>query len=194
MKFSERQLESRDIQIDMVRRKKSHPKLSRRAVKQGSERAWGFLNLLKGEPEATGQLHLRDACFPATQTDSPSHLDVRVPGRPWAELARTRLRFGLAHGSALLHLAISDSGPRQFPSYLFFAFMKTHERCRATWNLRAMSPGPERAAAMKKAGILRKAADSHGTIYAKRGRPRKPMSIASGVKNLLTESRLRFCV
>jgi hypothetical protein len=41
MKFSERQLESRDIQIDMVRREKSHPKLSRRAVKQGSERAWG---------------------------------------------------------------------------------------------------------------------------------------------------------
>ena len=35
---------------------------------------------------------------------------------------------------------------------------------------RAMSQDPERAAAMKKAGILRKAADSHGIIYAKRGR------------------------
>jgi hypothetical protein len=38
---------------------------------------------------------------------------------------------------------------------------------------RAISQGPERAAAMKKAGILRKAADSHGIIYAKRGRPTK---------------------
>jgi hypothetical protein len=38
-----------------------------------------FLNLLKGEPEATGQLYLRDACFPATQTDSPPH---RCP-RSW---------------------------------------------------------------------------------------------------------------
>ena len=38
---------------------------------------------------------------------------------------------------------------------------------------RAMPQGPERTAAMKKAGILRKAADSHGIIYAKRGRPRK---------------------
>jgi len=41
MKFSERQLESRDIHIDKVRREKSHPKLSRRAAKQRSERAWG---------------------------------------------------------------------------------------------------------------------------------------------------------
>jgi hypothetical protein len=38
---------------------------------------------------------------------------------------------------------------------------------------RAMPQGPERTAALKKAGILRKAADSHGIIYAKRGRPRK---------------------
>ncbi len=38
---------------------------------------------------------------------------------------------------------------------------------------RAMPQGPERTAAMKKAGILRKAADSHGIIYAKRGRPTK---------------------
>jgi hypothetical protein len=65
-----------------------------------------FLNLLKGEPEATGQLYLRDASFPATQTGSPPHLDVRDPGRSWAELGRPRPRFGLlAHGSALLHLA-----------------------------------------------------------------------------------------
>src|SRR5258706_13333173 len=42
MKFSERQLDSRDIHIDQVRREKSHPKkLSRRAAKQGSGRAWG---------------------------------------------------------------------------------------------------------------------------------------------------------
>ena len=38
---------------------------------------------------------------------------------------------------------------------------------------RAMPQGPGRTAAMKKAGILRKAADSHGIIYAKRGRPTK---------------------
>jgi hypothetical protein len=34
---------------------------------------------------------------------------------------------------------------------------------------RTMPQGPERTAAMKKAGILRKAADSHGIIYEKRG-------------------------
>jgi hypothetical protein len=38
----------------------------------------------------------------------------------------------------------SDSGPRQFPSYLFFAFMKTSERCRATWNLRRLIGEPLR--------------------------------------------------
>jgi hypothetical protein len=38
---------------------------------------------------------------------------------------------------------------------------------------RAMPQGPERTAALKKAGVLRKTADSHGIIYAKRGRPRK---------------------
>jgi hypothetical protein len=38
---------------------------------------------------------------------------------------------------------------------------------------RAMPHGPERAAAMKKAGILRNAADSHGIVCAKRGRPTK---------------------
>jgi hypothetical protein len=31
----------------------------------------------------------------------------------------------------------------------------------------------EARAAMKKAGILRNAADSHGIVYAKRGRPTK---------------------
>jgi len=38
---------------------------------------------------------------------------------------------------------------------------------------RAMPQGPERTAAMKKAGIQRNAADSHGIVYAKRGRPTK---------------------
>ena len=59
---------------------------------------------MKGEAEVTGQLWLRDACFPATQTDSPPHLDVRDPGRSWVELlGRTRPRFGfLAHGEIIL--------------------------------------------------------------------------------------------
>jgi hypothetical protein len=34
-----------------------------------------------------------------------------------------------------------------------------------------MPHGFERTAPMKKAGILRNAADSHGVVYAKRGRP-----------------------
>jgi hypothetical protein len=38
---------------------------------------------------------------------------------------------------------------------------------------RAMPHGPERTEAMKKAGILRKAADLHGIVFAKRGRPLK---------------------
>jgi hypothetical protein len=38
---------------------------------------------------------------------------------------------------------------------------------------RAMPPGPERSAAMKKAGILRNAADKHGLAFAKLGRPPK---------------------
>jgi hypothetical protein len=38
---------------------------------------------------------------------------------------------------------------------------------------RAMPPGPERSAAMKKAGILRNAADRHGMVFAKLGRPPK---------------------
>ena len=38
---------------------------------------------------------------------------------------------------------------------------------------RAMLPGPERAEAMKRAGILRNAADLRGLFFAKRGRPSK---------------------
>jgi hypothetical protein len=38
---------------------------------------------------------------------------------------------------------------------------------------RSMPPGPERTEAMKKAGILRKAADLQGIAFAKRGRPAK---------------------
>ena len=36
---------------------------------------------------------------------------------------------------------------------------------------RAMAPGPERTEAMKRAGILRNAADLSGILFAKRGRP-----------------------
>jgi hypothetical protein len=38
---------------------------------------------------------------------------------------------------------------------------------------RTLPPGPERIAAMKKAGILRNAADLQGIFFAKRGRPAK---------------------
>jgi hypothetical protein len=38
---------------------------------------------------------------------------------------------------------------------------------------RTMPPGPERTEAMKKAGILRNAADLQGIFFAKRGRPTK---------------------
>jgi hypothetical protein len=38
---------------------------------------------------------------------------------------------------------------------------------------RTMPPGPERNEAMKKAGILRNAADLQGVFFAKRGRPAK---------------------
>ena len=38
---------------------------------------------------------------------------------------------------------------------------------------RVMPQGRERTAAMKKAGMLRNAADSHGIVYAKRGRSTK---------------------
>ena len=36
---------------------------------------------------------------------------------------------------------------------------------------RAAPPGPERSAAMKRAGILRNAADKHGLAFPKLGRP-----------------------
>ena len=38
---------------------------------------------------------------------------------------------------------------------------------------RDMPPGPERTEAMKRAGILRNAADLTGLLFAKRGRPPK---------------------
>jgi hypothetical protein len=38
---------------------------------------------------------------------------------------------------------------------------------------RTMPAGPERTQAMKKAGILRNAADLQGLFFAKRGRPAK---------------------
>jgi hypothetical protein len=38
---------------------------------------------------------------------------------------------------------------------------------------RTMPPGPARTEAMKKAGVLRNAADLHGLFFAKRGRPAK---------------------
>jgi hypothetical protein len=38
---------------------------------------------------------------------------------------------------------------------------------------RAMQHGPERTAAMKRAGILQNAADLRGIVFAKRGRPPK---------------------
>jgi hypothetical protein len=38
---------------------------------------------------------------------------------------------------------------------------------------RVLPPGPERTEAMKRAGILRNAADLQGVFFAKRGRPPK---------------------
>jgi hypothetical protein len=38
---------------------------------------------------------------------------------------------------------------------------------------RLMPPGPEKTEALKKAGLLRNAADVHGLFFAKRGRPGK---------------------
>jgi hypothetical protein len=38
---------------------------------------------------------------------------------------------------------------------------------------RRMPPGPERIDAMKKAGMLRRAADLRGVVFVKRGRPAK---------------------
>lgn len=38
---------------------------------------------------------------------------------------------------------------------------------------RQMKPGPERTEALKRAGVLRNAADLQGVFFAKRGRPPK---------------------
>jgi hypothetical protein len=38
---------------------------------------------------------------------------------------------------------------------------------------RSMPNGPEKTEALKRAGLLRKAADAQGISFAKRGRPRK---------------------
>jgi hypothetical protein len=38
---------------------------------------------------------------------------------------------------------------------------------------RTKAPGPERTEAMKRAGILRNAADMQGLLFARRGRPPK---------------------
>jgi hypothetical protein len=38
---------------------------------------------------------------------------------------------------------------------------------------RAMAPGPERTEAIKRAGVLRNAAELQGLLFAKRGRPPK---------------------
>jgi hypothetical protein len=38
---------------------------------------------------------------------------------------------------------------------------------------RSMPSGPEKVAALKRAGLLRKTADAEGIYFAKRGRPRK---------------------
>jgi hypothetical protein len=38
---------------------------------------------------------------------------------------------------------------------------------------REMAPGPERTEAMKRAGVLRNAADLQGMFFSKRGRPTK---------------------
>jgi len=43
----------------------------------------------------------------------------------------------------------------------------------ALWAARSMAPGAEKAEALKKAGLLRMAADASGIIFAKRGRPLK---------------------
>ena len=65
------------------------------------------------------------------------------------------------------------------PDVAFSPWLKTNgqnliwTQKRRRHEARAMPQGPERTAAMKKAGILRKAADAHGIIYAKRGRPTK---------------------
>ncbi|HEV7636367.1 MAG TPA: hypothetical protein VGO54_13115 [Bradyrhizobium sp.] len=47
------------------------------------------------------------------------------------------------------------------------------EAATALEQARAMAPGSERTEAMKRAGILRNAADLQGLFFAKRGRPAK---------------------
>jgi hypothetical protein len=47
------------------------------------------------------------------------------------------------------------------------------EADRALESARSMPSGPEKIEALKKAGLLRKAADAGGILFAKRGRPRK---------------------
>ena len=54
---------------------------------------------------------------------------------------------------------------------------------------RAMPHGPERTEAMKKAGILPKAADLHGIVFAKRGRPAKTWQPASAFSSVRFRSR-----
>jgi hypothetical protein len=38
---------------------------------------------------------------------------------------------------------------------------------------RSMPPGPDKVEALKRAGLLRKAADARGVVFARRGRPPK---------------------
>jgi hypothetical protein len=50
---------------------------------------------------------------------------------------------------------------------------QTDQAIDALEDARAMLPGLQRTEALKKAGLLRHAADGKGLIFAKRGRPRK---------------------
>ena len=43
----------------------------------------------------------------------------------------------------------------------------------ALWAARSMVPGAEKVEALKKASLLRRAADASGVIFAKRGKPHK---------------------
>jgi hypothetical protein len=47
------------------------------------------------------------------------------------------------------------------------------EAATALEEARALPPGPDRTEAMKRAGILRNAADLQGLFFARRGRPPK---------------------
>jgi hypothetical protein len=48
-----------------------------------------------------------------------------------------------------------------------------NEATTALEQARAIAPGPERTEAMKRAGILRNAADLQGIFVTKRGRPKR---------------------